>query len=209
MDGFNKGKRFGGNRSFGGGSGFGGNRDNSRQGSFKATCSDCGAECELPFKPTGDRPVYCSNCFKKQSGGAGKPGGFDRGQRRERPRFDDKQMYDAVCGKCGAKCQVPFRPTPGKQVFCDRCFDKGGVSGGKGGSDYAGQFKTLNEKLDKLIKLLSPSAPVSAPEKTLAKIDLPEKKSVKSKPTVKDKKITDKKKTPIKKKIALKTKKKK
>ncbi|PIV69088.1 MAG: hypothetical protein COS08_05405, partial [Euryarchaeota archaeon CG01_land_8_20_14_3_00_38_12] len=25
----------------------------------KATCADCGKECEVPFEPSGDRPVYC------------------------------------------------------------------------------------------------------------------------------------------------------
>jgi len=29
------------------------------------TCSDCGKETEVPFKPTGDRPVYCRDCFQK------------------------------------------------------------------------------------------------------------------------------------------------
>ncbi|MFW6230721.1 MAG: CxxC-x17-CxxC domain-containing protein [Nanoarchaeota archaeon] len=31
----------------------------------KTTCADCGKECEVPFKPTGDRPVYCKDCFSK------------------------------------------------------------------------------------------------------------------------------------------------
>ena len=31
----------------------------------KATCSDCGKECEVPFKPKEDRPVYCQDCFQK------------------------------------------------------------------------------------------------------------------------------------------------
>ena len=31
----------------------------------KATCSDCGKECEVPFKPTDGRPVYCNECFAK------------------------------------------------------------------------------------------------------------------------------------------------
>ncbi len=31
----------------------------------KITCSDCGAESEVPFKPATDRPVYCRECFKK------------------------------------------------------------------------------------------------------------------------------------------------
>ena len=31
----------------------------------KATCADCGKECEVPFKPSGDRPVYCRDCYQK------------------------------------------------------------------------------------------------------------------------------------------------
>ena len=31
----------------------------------KATCADCGKECEVPFKPSGDRPVYCRECYGK------------------------------------------------------------------------------------------------------------------------------------------------
>jgi len=33
---------------------------------YSVVCSACGAETEVPFKPTGDRPVYCSECFQKQ-----------------------------------------------------------------------------------------------------------------------------------------------
>ena len=31
----------------------------------KATCADCKKECEVPFKPREDRPVYCKECFSK------------------------------------------------------------------------------------------------------------------------------------------------
>jgi CxxC-x17-CxxC domain-containing protein len=31
----------------------------------KVTCSDCGKETEVPFKPSGDRPVYCKDCYQK------------------------------------------------------------------------------------------------------------------------------------------------
>ncbi|ETA67276.1 MAG: hypothetical protein PWQ51_1177 [Methanolobus sp.] len=62
--GYNKGPR-GGNR--GGGGGRGGNfRQNSGPREMhKATCSDCGQETEVPFKPAEDRPVYCRECFQK------------------------------------------------------------------------------------------------------------------------------------------------
>ena len=31
----------------------------------KIKCSDCGKESEVPFKPDGDRPVYCKDCYAK------------------------------------------------------------------------------------------------------------------------------------------------
>ncbi len=32
----------------------------------RATCSACGKQCEVPFKPTGSRPIFCSMCFQKE-----------------------------------------------------------------------------------------------------------------------------------------------
>ena len=32
---------------------------------FDAVCSECGKRCREPFQPTGDRPIYCSYCFRK------------------------------------------------------------------------------------------------------------------------------------------------
>ncbi len=40
--------------------GFGGPRE-----MYNATCSDCGAETQVPFKPDPDRPVYCRECLPK------------------------------------------------------------------------------------------------------------------------------------------------
>lgn len=33
---------------------------------FMAICAECGKEAQLPFKPRGDRPLYCSECFDKK-----------------------------------------------------------------------------------------------------------------------------------------------
>jgi CxxC-x17-CxxC domain-containing protein len=49
----------------GGQSGFGGASAGER---FSATCADCGREASLPFRPRGDRPVYCSDCFRNRRG---------------------------------------------------------------------------------------------------------------------------------------------
>lgn len=31
-----------------------------------AVCARCGKEARVPFKPRGDRPVYCSDCFRSE-----------------------------------------------------------------------------------------------------------------------------------------------
>ena len=36
---------------------------------FTATCASCGNEARVPFQPRGDKPVYCSDCFRTQGGG--------------------------------------------------------------------------------------------------------------------------------------------
>ena len=32
---------------------------------YDATCAKCGKPCKVPFQPSGDRPVYCSDCFAR------------------------------------------------------------------------------------------------------------------------------------------------
>ena len=34
---------------------------------YPATCAECGKSTEVPFQPRGDKPVYCSDCFRKVS----------------------------------------------------------------------------------------------------------------------------------------------
>lgn len=144
-------------RSFGGGNRFGGGRDGGRPQMHKAVCSECGADCEVPFRPTGDRPVFCNACFDKQGGGDSRPNRFEGG-RRDKPRFDDKQMHDATCAKCGKSCQVPFRPVAGKPVYCNDCFDKDGGKGGRDSGEIMTQLKMLNSKIETLIRTLTPDA---------------------------------------------------
>jgi len=58
------------NSSRGGGGGFREMHD--------ATCAGCGKPCQVPFKPSGEKPVYCSDCFQGQrssSGSGGSRGG--------------------------------------------------------------------------------------------------------------------------------------
>jgi CxxC-x17-CxxC domain-containing protein len=33
---------------------------------YQAVCADCQKDCEIPFQPSGDRPVYCKECFARR-----------------------------------------------------------------------------------------------------------------------------------------------
>ncbi len=101
-------------------------------------CGDCGNECQVPFKPKEDRPVYCRDCFQNhkpapREGGSrfggrssgGRSGGFggDRGSSRFGNRDDrPREMHNAKCGDCGNECQVPFKPREDRPVYCRDCF---------------------------------------------------------------------------------------
>ncbi|MCF7860531.1 hypothetical protein K9M09_02825 [Patescibacteria group bacterium] len=78
-------------------------------------------------------------------------------------------MFKAVCQECHQECEVPFRPTAGKPIFCSECFN-GGDSAAKGpkasGAMSSDQLNSLNAKLDKIIALLSSKAQSVKTEKT-------------------------------------------
>jgi CxxC-x17-CxxC domain-containing protein len=42
------------------------NDDRPQRQSFEITCAECGKTDTVPFKPRGDRPVLCRDCFRKQ-----------------------------------------------------------------------------------------------------------------------------------------------
>ena len=61
-------------------------RDDRRE-STTVTCADCGTECQVPFVPRTDKPVYCSDCFrqnKPQDSGNDRYSRDDRGSRYSR-----------------------------------------------------------------------------------------------------------------------------
>jgi CxxC-x17-CxxC domain-containing protein len=202
-------------------------RDSERPEMFKATCSECGQRCEVPFKPSGDKPVFCSNCFgQRREDGGDRDRGGDRGRDRDRRDsgnrgFDRRdsgrlEMFSAVCDECGQRCEVPFKPSGDKPVFCSECFGKkkegnGGRDRDRRGSDRSDggnnkmkeQLDMLNSKLDKIIKALYPNAvseqtikeikikkeaPVVVPEKKEEKPKKEDKKAEKKAPEIKKKK---------------------
>jgi CxxC-x17-CxxC domain-containing protein len=73
--------------------------DGERQGSApgartytRVVCADCNKECEIPFKPSTDRPVYCKECFPKHKKGG--PFNASRDNRFKERDFPRKRRFD-------------------------------------------------------------------------------------------------------------------
>ena len=71
--------------SYGGGGGYGASRAPRQM--YSATCSNCGNEAQVPFQPSGDKPVYCSDCFQQRGGGNRGGGGYGGGRSGGRSRY--------------------------------------------------------------------------------------------------------------------------
>lgn len=118
----------------------------------KAICDKCGRECEVPFRPTQGKPVFCSNCFESNRG--------SEPRRFEERRSEERQMFEAVCDECGNNCKVPFQPSGDKPIYCSSCFgEKKGVGSKENAQSqvqFKEQFEVLNQKLDRILQLLNP-----------------------------------------------------
>jgi len=85
------GRRFEGGRNFRG-------RDSGPRQMHKAVCDNCGNNCEVPFRPSGDKPIYCSDCFEKMGGGNSRGGDRNRSRESNFGERDNsnKQLLDQV-----------------------------------------------------------------------------------------------------------------
>lgn len=134
MRNFNRNDRSSSRRNFGGRDfakkSFSGERyGNGDREMFGAICGDCGRNCEVPFKPTGSKPVYCNDCFKKNNGG----------ERDFSRRFQERS---------------PRRPD----------FERSNESRPQNNE----QFDAINRKLNKILDLLS-ALPKKQEEKVIEK----------------------------------------
>ncbi len=77
-----------------------------------------------------------------------------RGYGRDKPRL---QTTNVICSKCGKDCDVPFKPTSNKPVYCRECFAQKGDGRSKSSSSSIPrrEFDVINEKLNKIMKALN------------------------------------------------------
>ncbi len=106
MNNFNRERRDNRRDNRGGSFNGGGNRERPQM--HEVICSDCSKRCEVPFKPTNKKPVYCRDCFRKygeKSSDFSRPNrGTDRFQRNDfeskRNETDQhKELFDKLISK--------------------------------------------------------------------------------------------------------------
>ena len=104
------------------------------------------------------------NNYPKEGRGGFK-GGFKGGYKSkfggDRGGSRPVSMHSATCGSCGKDCEVPFRPTQDRPVYCKNCFDgKEHMSGERkprtteGGTDVKKQLEIINSKLEKILAII-------------------------------------------------------
>lgn len=152
-------------------SGGGGDFRNRPVTMHQAVCDNCRKECQVPFRPTSGKPIFCSSCFEGSRGSDSRP-----------TNFEEKRMFDAVCDECRNSCKVPFQPSGGKPVYCSNCFGEkkgaGSRENGQSQPQFKEQFEVLSNKLDRILQLLDqqPQEQVVAAEKTKIAKKKPSKK---------------------------------
>jgi len=81
-------------------------------------CAGCGAVInQLPFQPSGDRPIYCRECNSNRNKG----NTFTGNPRPPRQMYDVSAM-DLKCGTCNTDIlELPFQPSGDRPVYCRDC----------------------------------------------------------------------------------------
>jgi len=102
----------------------------------KARCSKCNANCTVPFKPNGSKPVLCRECFR------GNDGGFQKKSFGDRPAF----------GRSNGR-------SFGKPAFNKPSFDRRPA-----GPNLKKEMDEMNKKLDRILYLLNKNAPAESKE---------------------------------------------
>lgn len=106
--------------------------DGSKPELFSATCSECRNKCEVPFRPSSDKPVYCSACFgmKKSANETRGSENKSRPDHTKPPREERSPRHDPSRGRSD-----------------------------DGIADLKRQISGLEQKLNRILDLINPPMP--------------------------------------------------
>lgn len=145
----------GGRPKFGGsgrGGGFGGSRGNNRpQGQsevFTTTCSACRKSCDVPFRPNGEKPVYCRECFGKKNQDTPS---LDRGSKGAFTRYDDNRREKSTYAPQVREVQSTHDYGNQREL-----------------NEIKRQLETIESRLNTILNIINPPVP---PQKKVARVE--------------------------------------
>ena len=118
-------------------------RDDRRRESATVTCADCGTECEVPFVPRTDRPVYCSDCFRQNKPEDSRDDRRSRNDRDSRYSRDDRRSRNDRGGRRNDR-----RDSRPKRSANDKFLKKQDSFYSDGSDKF---YETLKEKLFEIL----------------------------------------------------------
>ena len=94
--------------------------------------------------------------FKDNSRGrnSGKFGGGSSNSRNSSNSYSETQRHPVTCANCGKRCEVPFKPSGNKPVYCSDCFKNGENFESNKPDQFKKELDQINTKLDKILKAL-------------------------------------------------------
>ena len=98
---------------------------------FDAICSNCGKKCQVPFRPDGEKPVYCKDCFDMP-----------------RKAMTGKKKFSASAAAPRFTNPTSFGPLA----------SAASAVGGKSIADLTRQIAAMNTKIDTMLKILTEGA---------------------------------------------------
>lgn len=141
---------------------------------FRATCSECGSSCEVPFKPNSGKPVYCDECFGKTDNGSEK-----RNERPARAKSNDNTQFDILNEKLDKILKALNDNSP-KGIIKDvkkdvkEIIENIGEEVEEAIAEPKKTAKKMVAKVEKVIKKVT-SKKAAAPKKAVAKKAAPKK----------------------------------
>ncbi len=144
---------------------------------FQATCDNCGNTCQVPFKPSGDKPVLCDNCFTKK-------------------RADSTREYKASPDYVAREDRRDTRTERPVRSFTENAATTNTPRPDQKVNDLQMKYDSLNSKVSELItitKTLTEKLSSLENVKTVAEVVKPKPKTTQKAPVEKVEKIAAKK----------------
>ena len=123
-------------------------RRSERHEMHSAVCDKCGKDCEVPFRPTEGKPIYCEDCYKNKSRESGSRSEFGKPKSNENLDQINKKLDKIIRLLEGKKEPVEKQPVAKKQKSLEEDIKEEQPKEKKEKSEKKPEVKTEEPKLE-------------------------------------------------------------